>query len=80
MTHTHMYSCGSNRLLEPGTEGNSQGGDSENTHYTSAFIYTMGLRVTIPVMKHTSEGIEALPPLRYTSKLNGRPLTSMVRR
>ncbi|TNN79098.1 hypothetical protein EYF80_010777 [Liparis tanakae] len=29
-------------LLEAGTEGNSQGGDSENTHYTSASVYTMG--------------------------------------
>lgn len=78
-THMHMYSCGSNRLLEPGTGGNSQGGDSENTHYTSAFIYTMGLRAYIPAVKHTSGGIIASPPLRYTSDFIGKPLTYTVR-
>lgn len=42
--HTHICTavaptaCWS---LEQG--GNSQGGDSENTHYTSAFICTVGL-------------------------------------
>lgn len=73
-THTHMYSCGSNKLLESGTEGNSQGGDGENTPLPSYTQWTWE-----PKYQCWNTLVEVLE-LRHASHFNGNAVLNSFKK
>lgn len=71
-THTHMYSCGYNSILEPMEQRGIPREEIMKTHYcTSAFTCKANLGTNITVPKHSTAGAVPAVFLYHHDKLSG---------